>query len=146
MQAHADQIVADTELQVMAIASGASVDDAMGLNGLEQQQKVMIQAQADMVRQQAADTLWWKAFWSSLAAVFWQIASPITFIVNLLEVFVLSLFFYSQRSYKNYGLYLIYILYILLLNSFIYIDNSGKFRIKSENKYIFANIDVIIKN
>ena len=46
----------------------------------------------------------------------------------------------------DYGLYLIYILYILLLNSFIYINNAGKFRIKSENKYIFANIDVIIKN
>ena len=51
MQARADQITADAELQAMAIANGASIEDAMGLNGLEAQQKVMVEAQADMIRQ-----------------------------------------------------------------------------------------------
>lgn len=96
MQARADQITSDTELQVMAITNGASVEDAMGLNGLEQQQKVMIEAQADMVRQQAADTLWWKAFWSGLEVVFWQIVSPITFVVNVLQ--------YIWKVLSNLGL------------------------------------------
>ena len=85
MQAHADSIVANAENQALAIEFGQSPEDAMGLNGVQAQQDAMIRAQADMVKQQAADTLWWKATWTSFTALFYQIISPVTLVINVLK-------------------------------------------------------------
>ena len=83
MQAQVDSIVSDTELKALAAANGA--DANILLNGTpEEQTKLMVQAQADMIKQQAADSLWWKGVWSSVSAIFWQFMSPITLIYNLL--------------------------------------------------------------
>lgn len=86
MKAKAGQIVAETETKAMAVANGGDLADVMGLNGIHEQQKAMVKAQAEMIKQEAADTLWWKAFWSSLSAVFWAFMSPVTMVVNFLAL------------------------------------------------------------
>ena len=83
MKARADSIVNETEQKALAAANGADMD--ILLHGKDEEvTKLMVQAQADMVKQQAADSLWWKAVWSSFSAMFWQAVSPLTLIYNIL--------------------------------------------------------------
>lgn len=96
MQATADKIVASAEQQAFAVEFGYDVDDVMGLNGIEAQQKAMVQAQADMIKMEAEDKLWWKAFWAEASAVFWAIMSPITTLVNFLQYIYLGVNYIAQ--------------------------------------------------
>ena len=96
MQATADQIVANAEKQAFAIEFGQDMDDVLGLNGVEAQQKAMIQAQADMIKMEAEDKLWWKAFWAELSAVFWAVMSPLTTLVNFLQYIYLGVNYIAQ--------------------------------------------------
>ena len=85
MQAQADQISANTELKVQAIAFGGNPADVLGLNGIEAQQGAMIKAQADMIKMELSGQLWWKAVWATITTPIKLILSPIFIIVDLLN-------------------------------------------------------------
>ena len=85
MQAQADQISANTELKVQAIAFGGNPADVLGLNGIEAQQGAMIKAQADMVKMELSGQLWWKAVWSTITTPIKLILSPLFIITDLLS-------------------------------------------------------------
>ena len=84
MHAEAAQIKSDTEMKIRAISLGGNPSDILGLNGIENQQKAMIKAQADMTKMELSGQLWWKAVWSTITAPVKLIVSPIFAIAHIL--------------------------------------------------------------
>ena len=83
MQAQADTMVGNAELKAMAISQGVTPEELQDISDPETREKIL-QAQADMIRQQAASQLWWQGVWSMLSAWMWEIATPFLLIVNIL--------------------------------------------------------------
>ena len=86
MKTQGDTIVADADMKATAIAMGGNVNDVLGLNGIEAQQKALVKANADMLQEEVSTNLWWKAVWASIESFFWAIMSPITLIVNIVSL------------------------------------------------------------
>ena len=91
MQAEADSIKASTELKVQAIAFGGNPADVLGLNGIENQQKAMVKAQADLIKMELSDQLFWKSITSTLMIPIKLIIAPIFSIVDILSAIWLFL-------------------------------------------------------
>ena len=81
MQAQADTMVGNAELKAMAISQGVTPEELQDISDPETRQKIL-EAQADMIRQQAASQLWWQGVWAELSSMMWGIATPFLLIVN----------------------------------------------------------------
>ena len=86
MKTQGDTIVADADMKATAIAMGGNVNDVLGLNGIEAQQKALVKANADILKEEVSTNLWWKAVWATIESFFWAIMSPITLIVNIVSL------------------------------------------------------------
>jgi len=81
MQAQADTMVGNAELKAMAISQGVTPEELQDISDPETRQKIL-EAQADMIRQQAASQLWWQGVWAALSSYMWYLITPFILVVD----------------------------------------------------------------